>query len=214
MSHEYVEKLNDKFIDNNKEPTFEKSSDILTYTERDVSILNYLDESIQCIEDLKKKTDQIQRIIQILEKTRENGKKLFLIGNGGSGSLASHLICDFSKFRKLKAIALTDSIASITAYSNDDNYDVIFKEQLKILAEEGDVVLGISGSGNSKNVIEGIEFAKQIGCLTIGLAGFDGGKLKDVADECIVVEIKNMQHSEDMHTLIGHMVAFLMNEAD
>ena len=213
MSYEYVEDVNDKSIDNNEKPIFEKPSDALTYTERTESILNYLDESIQCIEDLKKKTDQIQRIMQILEKTREKGKKLFLMGNGGSSSLASHLICDFSKFRKLKAIALTDSIASITAYSNDVNYDVIFKEQLKILAEEDDVVIGISGSGNSKNIIEGIEFAKQIGCYTIGLAGFDGGKLKEVTDECIVVEIKNMQHSEDIHTLIGHMVAFLMNEA-
>ncbi|UCD13648.1 MAG: SIS domain-containing protein [Thermoplasmatales archaeon] len=213
MSYEYVEKVDDKSIENNEKPAFEKPGDALTYTERSGSILNYLDESIRCIEDLKKKTDQIQRIMQILENARENGKKLFLMGNGGSGSLASHLICDFSKFRKLKAIALTDSIASITAYSNDDNYDVIFKEQLKILAEEDDVVIGISGSGNSKNVIEGMEFAKQIGCHTIGLAGFDGGKLKDVSEECIIVEIKNMQHSEDMHTLLGHMVAFLMKEA-
>lgn len=176
------------------------------------SILKYLDESIQCVEQLKNKTDQIQRIIDILEKTRKNGRKLFLMGNGGSASLASHLICDFSKFRKLRAVALTDSIPLITAWSNDDDYSVIFKEQLRILAEKGDVVIGISGSGNSKNVIEGIEFAKQIGCYTIGLAGFDGGKLKDVADECLVVEIKNMQHSEDVHTLIGHMVAFLMKE--
>ena len=177
------------------------------------SILKYLDESIQCIEQLKNKTAQIQRIIDMLEKTRKNGKKLFLMGNGGSASLASHLICDFSKFRKIKAIALTDSIPLITAWSNDDDYGVIFKEQLRILAEKGDVVIGISGSGNSRNVIEGIEFAKKMGCYTIGLAGFDGGKLKDIVDECIVVEIKNMQHSEDMHTLIGHMVAFLMKEA-
>lgn len=186
----------------------------ITYTDRANQIIQYLDESIDCIEHLKKKTDQIQRVLQILEKTRTDGRKVFLMGNGGSGSLASHLICDFSKFRKLKAIALTDSIASITAYSNDDDYSVVFKEQLKILAEKGDVVLGISGSGNSKNILDGIECAKELGCYTIGFAGFDGGRLKDVADECITIEIENMQHSEDMHTLLGHMVAFLMTEAD
>jgi len=195
-----------------KKPTIEKPHDTLTYTQRTQDIINYLDESIKCIEDLKNKTDQIQRIMQILEDTREAGKKLFLMGNGGSASLASHLICDFGKFRKMKAVALTDSISSITAYSNDDCYESIFKEQLKILAEEGDVVLGISGSGNSKNIIEGMQYAKEIGCHTIGLAGFDGGKLKEVSDECIVAEINNMQHSEDMHTLLGHMIAFLMKE--
>ena len=212
MVYEYVDNI-EKDTKPEGKPIFEKPSDTITYTERNENIINYLDESIQCIEDLKKKTDQIQRIMQILEKTRENGNKLFLMGNGGSASLASHLICDFSKFRKIRAVALTDSIASITAYSNDDCYESIFKEQLRILAEKDDVVIGISGSGNSKNVIEGMEFAKKIGCYTIGLAGFDGGKLKDVSDECIVVEIDNMQHSEDMHTLLGHMMAFLMKEA-
>jgi len=206
MVLEHVEKDNEK-------PSIEKPDDTLTYTQRTQDILNYLNESIDCIDELKNKTDQILRIMQILENTRENGKKLFLMGNGGSASLASHLICDFSKFRKIKAIALTDSIASITAYSNDECYESIFKEQLRILAEKDDVVLGISGSGNSNNVLEGIKYAKQIGCHTIGFAGFDGGKLKDVTDECIVVNINNMQHSEDMHTLLGHMIAFLLKEA-
>ena len=212
MAYEYVDKI-EKDAKIEGKPIFEKPGDTITYTERNKDILNYLDESIQCIEDLKKKTDQIQRIMHILEKTRENGNKLFLMGNGGSASLASHLICDFGKFRKLKAFALTDSIASITAYSNDDCYESIFKEQLKMLADKDDVVIGISGSGNSKNVIEAMEFAKKLGCYTIGLAGFDGGKLKDVSDECIVVDVNNMQHSEDMHTLLGHMMAFLMKEA-
>lgn len=206
MVLENVEKENEK-------PTIERNNDTLTYTQRTQDILNYLDESVNCIDELKNKTDQILRIMQILENTRGKGKRLFLMGNGGSASLASHLICDFSKFRKIKAIALTDSIASITAYSNDECYESIFKEQLKILAEKDDAVLGISGSGNSSNVIEGMEYAKQIGCHTIGFAGFDGGKLKDVTDECIVVEINNMQHSEDMHTLLGHMIAFLLKEA-
>ena len=177
-------------------------------------IIEYLDDSIACIGQLKTRADQIKRVIEKLEWARKQGKKVFLMGNGGSGSLASHLICDFNKFRRLKAIALTDSISLITAWSNDADYSVVFQEQLRTLAESSDVVIGISGSGNSPNIIKGIEFAKQIGCYTIGFAGFDGGKLAKVADECIIVEVKNMQHSEDMHTLLGHMIAFLMTEAE
>lgn len=177
-------------------------------------IHRYLDDSIVCIEQLKKKTSQIKRVIEKLEWVRKEGKKLFLMGNGGSASLASHLICDFNKFRRIKAIALTDSMSLITAWSNDDEYSVVFQEQLRTLAEKDDVVIGISGSGNSPNIIKGIEFAQQIGCFTIGFAGFDGGKLARVADECIVVEMNNMQHSEDMHTLLGHMIAFLMTDAE
>ena len=177
-------------------------------------IIEYLDDSITCIGQLKTKVDQIKRVIEKLEWARKQGKKVFLMGNGGSASLASHLICDFNKFRRLKAIALTDNMPLITAWSNDADYSMVFQEQLRTLAESSDIVIGISGSGNSPNIIKGIEFAKQIGCYTIGFAGFDGGKLAKVADECIIVEVKNMQHSEDMHTLLGHMIAFLMTEAE
>jgi len=176
------------------------------------SILDYLDDSIRCIENLKEKTNQIQKIVDILEKTRKNGKKLFLMGNGGSAALASHLICDLGKFRGLKAIALTDSVSLMTAYGNDESYDVIFENQIDLLAEKGDIVIGISGSGNSENIIRGIKAAKKIGCLTIGLTAFGGGKLKNVVDECIIVKTDNMQHAEDTHTLLGHIIAFLMDE--
>lgn len=176
------------------------------------SILKYLDDSIICIESLKKNTDTIQKIIGILEKTREDGRRLFLMGNGGSASLASHLICDLGKFRGLKATALTDSVSIITAYGNDVSYDVIFENQIRLLAEKGDVVIGISGSGNSENIIRGIRTAKEIGCTTIGFTAFGGGKLKEVVDECIIITTNNMQHAEDLHTLIGHMIAFLMED--
>ena len=173
-------------------------------------IIDYIDKSIDCLEKLKSKTGQIKKVIDILQKAKENKNKVFLIGNGGSAATASHLICDLSKMKKMKAFALTDSIPLITAWSNDENYSVIFKEQLKTLAEKNDVVIGISGSGNSKNVIDAIKFAKSIGCKTIGLAGYDGGVLKDVANECIVVEIDNMQISEDIHLILGHMIAVLI----
>ena len=177
---------------------------------KEEGIIDYFNKSIDCLEILKGKTEQIQKVIDILQKAKENGNKVFLLGNGGSAATASHLICDLSKMKKMKAIALTDSIPLITAWSNDDDYSVIFKEQLKPLAEKNDVVIGFSGSGNSKNVIEAIEFANNIGCITIGLAGYDGGKLKDVVDECITVEINNMQISEDMHLILGHVIAILL----
>ncbi len=173
-------------------------------------IKKYFDESIHCVELLKEQSEKIEKISNILQNAKNNGKKVFLFGNGGSGSTASHLVCDFSKFKKLKAFALTDNVPLITAWSNDENYDVVFKEQLRHLTEKDDVVIGISGSGKSKNVIEAIKFAKENGCITIGFAGFDGGLLKDITDECIVVRINDMQHSEDMHLLVGHLIALLL----
>ena len=173
-------------------------------------IKKYLNESIYCIELLKEQSEKIEKISNILQNAKNNKKKIFLFGNGGSGSTASHLVCDFAKFKKLKAFALTDNIPLITAWSNDENYDVVFKEQLRNLAEKDDVVIGISGSGKSKNIIEAVKLAKENGCITIGFAGFDGGILKNVADVCIVVKINNMQHSEDMHLLVGHLIALLL----
>ena len=173
-------------------------------------IKKYLDESIHCIELLKGQSEKIEKISNILQNAKNNKKKVFLFGNGGSGSTASHLVCDFAKFRNVKAFALTDNLPLITAWSNDESYDVIFSKQLRNLSEKDDVVIGISGSGKSKNIIEAVKLAKEKGCITIGFAGFDGGTLKDVADECIVVKINNMQHSEDMHLLVGHLIALLL----
>ena len=173
-------------------------------------IKKYLDESIHCIELLKKQSEKIEKISSILQNAKNNGKKIFLFGNGGSASTASHLVCDLAKFRDVKAFALTDNVPLITAWSNDESYDVVFKEQLRNFAEKDDVVIGISGSGKSKNIIGAVKLAKEKGCITIGFAGFDGGTLKDVADECIVVKINNMQHSEDMHLLVGHLIALLL----
>ncbi|MEW6070055.1 MAG: SIS domain-containing protein [Candidatus Thermoplasmatota archaeon] len=173
-------------------------------------ILEYLDTSIKCIENLKKQVQKIEKIAKIIQATKKKGKKIFLFGNGGSASTSSHLVCDFAKFKNLKAIALTSEIPLITAWSNDESYDVIFKEQLKNLMQKGDVVIGISGSGKSKNVLEAIKYANENGAYTIGLAGFDGGELKKIAKECLVVEIDSMQHSEDMHLLVGHLIAVLL----
>lgn len=169
-----------------------------------------MDESIHCIELLKEQSGNIVTISNILQNAKNNGNKILLFGNGGSGSTSSHLVCDFTKSKKLKAFALTDNIPLITAWSNDENYNVVFAEQLREFADKDDVVIGISGSGKSENVIKAINLAKEKGCITIGFAGFDGGVLKDIVDECIVVRINDMQHSEDMHLLLGHLIALLL----
>jgi len=179
--------------------------------EKKEMILEYLNQISSCAEQLKKKQHQIQQIVEILQKAKTRGNKVFLLGNGGSAATASHLICDLSKMKKIKAIALTDNVSLITAWSNDEAYHVVFTEQLRQLVEKDDVVIGISGSGNSPNVIEAIEFAKKQGCITIGLAGYNGGKLKQVADVCLVVEINNMQISEDMHLVLGHVIAVALD---
>lgn len=169
----------------------------------------YLDESIRCIKNLKKKQRKIEKIVDVFRKAGQNGNMVFLLGNGGSAATASHLAVDLSKIGNIKTIALTDNIPLITSCGNDKDFGMVFKDQLKILAEGEDVVLGISVSGKSKNIIEAITYAKENGCITIVLTGFDGGKLKDIADVCLIVETE-MQHGEDMHLLLGHIITLLL----
>lgn len=175
-------------------------------------ISKYIFDSHKCLDELMNNLAQIKKIIDTIKNARAKNNKVIFIGNGGSASTASHLVCDFVKFAKIKAIALTDNIPSLTAFANDEKYEMVFANQLQILADTYDIVIGISGSGKSENVIQGIKLAKQMGCYTIGLVGFNGGKLKDVADECLIVKSDNMQHCEDMHLLIGHMIAFLLKD--
>lgn len=175
-------------------------------------ILKYLDDSINCLESLKQTPSQILAIVDILQSARDNGKTVFIMGNGGSASTASHIVCDLTKQHGIKSLSLTDNIPLVTAWSNDVGYDVLFERQIERFAKDGDVVIGISSRGTSENIIRGIKKAKAIGCRTIGLTGFDGGILKDIVDECLVVESDDMQHVEDVHLLLGHMFAFLLGE--
>lgn len=173
-------------------------------------ISQYLDDSIECLESLKQASNQIPAIVNILQSARENGTSVFIMGNGGSASTASHIVCDLTKQCGINSLSLTDNIPLVTAWSNDVAYDMLFKKQIERFAKDGDVVIGISSRGTSENIIRGIKKAKAIGCRTIGLTGFDGGVLKDVVDECIIVRSDNMQHVEDVHLLLGHMIAFLL----
>lgn len=157
---------------------------------------------------------QVDQIADTICDAHKAGRTFFLFGNGGSASLASHFACDLGKGtsdpkserRRLRVIALTDNMPTITALANDLSYADIFSEQLKNFVEPGDVALAISCSGNSANVLKALEVANAAGATTIGLGGFQGGKMKDLCDICLVVPSDNMQIIEDVHLSVAHAV--------
>ena len=154
----------------------------------------------------------VDRMIDVIWRGYEEGRTLFVFGNGGSAALASHFACDIGKgtvagrAKRLKTIALTDNVALITAWANDKAYEEIFSEQLESLAEKGDIALAISGSGNSPNVIRGLEAGRRLGVQTLVLTGFAGGRAKTLADLCLIVPSNSMQHIEDAHLCAAHAI--------
>jgi D-sedoheptulose 7-phosphate isomerase len=152
--------------------------------------------------------------IEILGDARRNNRHIFVCGNGGSASTASHFACDivkgasFNRESRFRIMALTDSLPTITAYSNDVSYECVFAEQLKNFAQPGDVLIAISGSGNSPNVLRAVEYANSIGCKTIALTGRDGGKLGPLAQLEIRVREQHMGRIEDGHMIICHMLCY------
>lgn len=183
--------------------------------ENQEKILQYLDSSIKCLDQLKTHSEIIERIFHLVKKNREMKKRIFLIGNGGSSSTASHFVCDLNKtaktenYNRAQAFALNDNSPHVFAIANDLGFDVVFEEQLKNFLEKDDIVIAISGSGVSENIVRAVRFANQIGAVTIGLTGFEGGKLKDLCTECLVVPSDKMYHIEDAHLLINHVITFL-----
>src|ERR1700674_2895143 len=157
--------------------------------------------------------------IEILAGARANGRTIFVCGNGGSAATASHFVSDmakgasFQRASRFRIMALTDSLPTITAYSNDVSYECIFAEQLKNFAQPGDLVMCISGSGNSPNVLRAMEYANSIGCRTIALTGRDGGKLGPMAQLNIQVPVPHMGRIEDAHLVICHMISYRFMES-
>jgi D-sedoheptulose 7-phosphate isomerase len=157
--------------------------------------------------------DRIDRIVEMLLNAYCHDRHIFIMGNGGSASNASHFACDLAKTpvsqsgHRVRAMSLTENLPLLTAWSNDTHYYFGFVEQLKNLMNAGDVVIGISGSGNSQNVLNGIAYANSIGGKTIGLIGFSGGKLKDLAQESLIVPSDNMQRVEDVHLILVHLIS-------
>ena len=162
--------------------------------------------------------DAVGRAIQMIEEARENQRHIFTCGNGGSASTASHFVTDmvkgasYERDKRFRIMALTDSLPTITAYSNDVGVECIFAEQLKNFAQPNDVFIAISGSGNSPNVVAAMEYANKVGCKTIGLTGRDGGKLGPMARLEIRVRDKHMGRIEDVHLFICHMICYYFME--
>jgi D-sedoheptulose 7-phosphate isomerase len=160
---------------------------------------------------------QINQAVNIIKAAYDNGNTVFTMGNGGSGTTASHIACDFNKgasanlARKFKVMCLNDNVPSLSAIANDISYDAIFKEQLKNFLRPGDVVIGISVSGNSKNIIRAIEYANRNGAVTIGFCGFDGGKLKKTAKYSIHIKVDDMKVTEDIHSIISHIMMEMLS---
>ena len=155
----------------------------------------------------------IDLIANELMKAYESGRIVYLFGNGGSASLASHFACDLGKGtaycnggKRFRVLALTDNIPTMTAWANDSGYEDIFSEQLRNFVQPQDVAFGISGSGNSKNVLRALQVAREAGARTIGISGFQGGNMRSLCDICLVVPSDNMQMIEDLHLAMAHAI--------
>ncbi len=162
-------------------------------------------------------SEEIQKAIEIIKSSLNNGGKLLLMGNGGSAGDAQHIAAEligrYKKERKsVSAIALTVDTSILTAIGNDYGYDHVFSRQVEGLAQKEDVVLGISTSGNSKNVIRAIQTAKNIGTKTIGLLGNQGGEVKDIVDLAIVVPSTDTARIQEVHITIGHIICEILEQ--
>lgn len=154
----------------------------------------------------------LARLMAILETAWVECRQVFVIGNGGSASTASHWACDLSKGashpgrRRLRVISLTDNMAHFSAIANDCGYDKVFTEQLRNLVQRGDVLIGISASGNSPNLLHAFDYANRQGASTVAIVGFTGGKLATMADHVVHVQSSEYGPVEDMHLMFDHVV--------
>lgn len=184
--------------------------------ESNASINSYFTELEQVLRDISQA--HLQDILSLLEETYRNGHRIFIVGNGGSAATASHFALDLAKNTimpgapRLKAISLTDHVPLITAWSNDTAYEHIFEEQLANMIEPGDLVIGISTSGNSPNVINALNLAKKSCAATVGLLGAKGGLIKNIVDAYVLAPGQNIEQEEDAHMILTHIITRHMRE--
>ncbi len=174
----------------------------------------FFDEIKKCIEEIE--IEQVEKIADVLYTAWKNDRQVFILGNGGSASQASHMAADIGKntlgrvydprIKRFRIMSLTDNVSLMTAYANDVGYDEVFSQQLRNLINEHDVLIVITGSGNSPNVIRAVEYARQCNAITIGLLGFSGGKVKDMLDHEITVKSDNYGVIESVHPAIHHLM--------
>lgn len=162
--------------------------------------------------------DKISALAEALHDACINDRHIYIFGNGGSAATASHFLCDINKDasngreKRFRTVCLNDNIPVMMAFANDVHYDSVFVEQLKNYLKPGDVVIAISGSGNSKNIIKAVEYAKTKGHLVGGITGYDGGELGRLADIHINAKVNDMQISEDIHMIVVHLLAKCIKE--
>ena len=181
------------------------------------SLREYSSKYIEYLSSLfsESSLEEIDKIVSIFEKARENEKIIFIIGNGGSAATASHMSEDLSKGtyakgkKPFKTISLTDNTSYITALANDEGYENVFLGQLKCLLKKDDVVVSISASGNSPNLIKAVKYANSKGAITVGIIGFDGGKLKELCKQNFIVKTDKGMYGpvEDTHLIVGHIIS-------
>ncbi len=176
----------------------------------------YLDELIKSIDNIP--LDKVEEIAELLKEAYGKGRRIFVMGNGGSAATASHFVCDLAKGsgvkgkKKFKVIGLTDNVPLMTAWGNDASYDDIFSAQLEPLLEKDDIVVVFTGSGNSKNIIKAVEHANSAHAKTIAFTGFKGGKVKDLARICLIAPSDNMERIEDIHLILEHLLHLYLLE--
>ena len=156
--------------------------------------------------------DAVMKLTELLLEARDKEYTIFICGNGGSAATASHVTGDFLKGvsyqldKRFRVLCLSDNIPGMMAISNDLTYEEIFIEQLKAYMHKNDVVIGISGSGNSANVVKAMQYAKGQGAITVAMCGFKGGKIKDLADLVILAPVQDMEVTEDVHIIVFHAI--------
>ncbi|MCI8810793.1 MAG: SIS domain-containing protein [Oscillibacter sp.] len=177
-------------------------------------IMAYLEDEIRTLRNLDK--DALNEALNLLVEAYENGNVVYVFGNGGSGATASHFQNDFNKGisehtrKKFNFLCLNDNVATMMAIANDISYDEIFRFQLRGRLKAGDLILAISGSGNSPNVLNAVEYARELGNKVIGLTGFQGGKLKTLSDVSLHAPVDSMQITEDIHLIFNHLLMWVL----
>ena len=176
------------------------------------TVSSFLKGQELCLEQLSNKTDVLEKIIKVLIEARERSNKIYTMGNGGSASTSSHFVSDLLKTaitendKRFLAISLTDNIPVMLAWANDTSYEDVFVEQLKNFLSKGDVIVGFSGSGKSKNVIKAMSYGKENGAICIGITGMSGGDFPKICDLSLVVPSNDMLAIETMHVTLCHCI--------
>lgn len=184
------------------------------------TLREHVERYLSALQDLLDRLprDEVARAVRILHQARLARRRVYILGNGGSSATAAHFVNDLNKLAnvpglpRFRAMSLADNTPLFSAWANDAGYEHAFAEPLVNFVEEGDVVIAISGSGNSPNVLRAVEVARQAGAVTVGMTGFDGGRLREMVDCCILVPSHSMPQVEDAHMILEHLISCALRD--